>query len=74
MVTPDTDEFDWIPFYEELADRLVPFRTQQQQLIDFLRELRAEGLKILSLEDEDEAGNRLDFDKLCHLCLYRLDN
>ncbi len=50
--------FDWIPFYEELANKLVLYQPRQQELIDFLEELRAQGLKITPLEDKDETGRR----------------
>jgi hypothetical protein len=52
------DAFDWIPFYEELADKLVPFRSRQQELLQFLETLRADGLTITPLEDQDETGRR----------------
>ena len=50
--------FDWVPFYGELADKLVPFRSQQSQLIAFLQELRANGVKTTPIEDQDETGAR----------------
>ena len=52
------DNFDWIPFYEEIADKLVVFRTRQQELVQFLEKLRADGLTITPLEDKDETGRR----------------
>jgi len=52
------DTFDWIPFYEELADKLVAFRAEQQELVQFLEKLRADGLKITPLGDKDETGRR----------------
>jgi 5-methylcytosine-specific restriction protein B len=58
MDTLGANAFDWIPFYGELADKLVPFRSQQSQLIAFLQQLRAEGLTITPLEDQDETGAR----------------
>ena len=53
-----TDTFDWIPFFEELADKLVAFRAKQQDLVQFLEELRADGLTITPFEDKDETGRR----------------
>jgi hypothetical protein len=50
--------FDWIPFYEELADKLVAYRTRQPELIDYLENLRAQGCKITPLRDENEVGRR----------------
>ena len=49
----DKDGFDWIPFYEELANELVAYRARQKELIDFLQQLRAQGLTITPLDDED---------------------
>jgi len=54
----NTDTFDWIPFYEELADKLVAFRAKQQDLVQFLEKLRADGLKITPLDDKDDTGRR----------------
>ena len=54
----DTLVLDWIPFYEELADKLAAYRTRQQELIDFLEELRAQGCKVTPIEDKDETGHR----------------
>lgn len=48
-------DFGWIPFYEEMATRLVAYRDRQQELIDFLQELKNEGLPVPRLEDQDEA-------------------
>jgi 5-methylcytosine-specific restriction protein B len=50
--------FDWVPFYEELADKLVRYRDRQQDLIDILEKLRAQGLTITPLEDKDAGGRR----------------
>lgn len=50
--------FDWVPFYEELADRLVRYRERQRDLIDILENLRAQGLTITPLEDQDAGGRR----------------
>jgi len=50
--------FDWIPFYEELADQLVAYRNRQTDLIQVLEELRSQGCKITPLEDRDEKESR----------------
>ena len=49
--------FDWIAFYSELAVRLLSYRDRQSELINFLLELRSEGLVGISVEDRDERGN-----------------
>lgn len=48
-------DFGWIPFYEELATRLVPFRDRQEELIAFLTELKESGLPMPRLEDQDSS-------------------
>ena len=53
-----TETFDWIPFFEELADKLVAFRSNQQELLQFLEGLRADGLTITPLGDKDETGRQ----------------
>ena len=50
--------FGWIPFYDELAKKLVGYRLRQPELIKLLQELRVEGLPITPLDDRDESGNR----------------
>jgi len=52
----EKESFDWIPFYTELAGKLVAYRARQKELIEFLQELRAQGLKITPLEDQDKSG------------------
>lgn len=58
------DSFNWIPFYEELADKLVPFRSDQAALIRFLERLRANGLKMTPFEDRDGAGRRFPLEEI----------
>lgn len=45
--------FDWIPFYEELADSLLLWRNRQSELIAFLEELRRQNLVITPISDQD---------------------
>lgn len=54
----DQPNFDWIPFFGELAAALVEYRAKQQELIDFLKQLRDDGHHVIFLEDMDEHGNR----------------
>ena len=53
-------EYSWVPFYEELANRLTAYREPagQRELITQLEQLRAAGMPITPLEDKDDAGNR----------------
>ena len=43
--------FDWVPFFEELADKLVAYEDRQAELVAFLREAQ-----ISVAEDQHEAG------------------
>jgi len=52
------ETFTWIPFYEELADKLAAYRDRQGELIAFLKELQEKGRKITPLNDRDAQGNR----------------
>jgi len=58
------DRFDWIPFYEELAQKLVPYRYKQQELLGFLDELKTQGMTITTLEDRDEFDNRFPIQEI----------
>jgi len=51
-------EFTWIPYYRELAQRLLSYRSRQVELISFLESLRGKGLKITPLEDQDGSDRR----------------
>lgn len=48
--------FDWISFYEELANKLVGWRNRQSELIDFIETLRGQGLVVTPLEDHMDDG------------------
>lgn len=48
--------FTWIPFYKELAQKLIAFKDRQSELIDFLRDLKAEGLPSIPLHDKNNNG------------------
>jgi 5-methylcytosine-specific restriction protein B len=53
-----TGSFNWIPFYQELAKKLLEYRDRQGELIQFLEGLRTKGMVITPLEDKDAAGKR----------------
>ena len=40
--------FDWPPFYNELAKKLVPYRNRQPELLQFLKGLDTAGTPITS--------------------------
>ena len=50
--------FTWTEIYHELAVRLLEWRNQQQELIEFLESLRSQGLTITPLLDRDAEGQR----------------
>jgi 5-methylcytosine-specific restriction enzyme B len=61
MSNASLPRFTWVPFYEELAGRLIQYRGAegQQKLITFLEQLRAAGHTITPLEDKDATGKRV---------------
>jgi len=48
--------FTWIPLYEEMARKILEFEDRQAELLALLQELRAEGLKVIQLNDRDASG------------------
>jgi 5-methylcytosine-specific restriction protein B len=48
--------FTWIPIYEEIARKILAFENRQAELLDLLGKLRAEGLKVIQLNDRDASG------------------
>lgn len=51
--------FTWIPFYRELAIKILPFQDRQNELIEMLKELQAKLLPVVSLDDKDAKGNTI---------------
>lgn len=51
-------EFTWIPFYKELAGKLVHYQSRQKELIDFLDSILKMGIPSISVTDKDENGER----------------
>lgn len=45
--------FTWIPFYKELAQKLLSYKDKQSELIDFLDNLKNEGMPSIPLNDKD---------------------
>lgn len=54
----------WIPFYEELADKLVAYRKRQRELVALLEDLRAKGRTITPMLDRDATGRRFLVEEL----------
>lgn len=53
-----TNQFTWIPFYQELAKELANWENRQGELIAFLETLRQDGFVITPLNDKNKAGIR----------------
>lgn len=43
--------FTWIPIYKEIADKLLEFRTNRDELVDLLMKMENDNLKVISLND-----------------------
>jgi len=50
-------QFTWIPFYKELARKLLLYRDKQPELVDFLKGLNREGLPTIPLNDNSPNSN-----------------
>jgi 5-methylcytosine-specific restriction protein B len=48
--------FEWIAFYEELADVILAYRDRQDELIRLLGDIHAQGVPVVRLEDKDHSG------------------
>ena len=46
--------FTWIPFYTELAGKLLAYRDRQGELIALLKELKDQGIPVTRLIDKDK--------------------
>ena len=49
--------FTWIPIYSEIANKVLAFESRQDELLDLLREMRSEGMKVILLNDRDAEGD-----------------
>lgn len=57
--------FTWIPFYKELAHKLLDYKDKQSKLIDFLEELRDQkGLLIIPTKDIDSTGEEIRLNEI----------
>lgn len=45
--------FTWIPFYQELADKLLAYQGRQSELIAILKKLKDQGCPITAVADKD---------------------
>ena len=53
-----TNQFTWIPIYQEFAKELANWQNRQNELISFLENLRNDGFVITPLNDKSKAGIR----------------
>lgn len=56
--------FTWIPFYKELAQKLLAYKDKQNELIDFLEELKTEGIPSIPLNDKDVEDKDIKMDAI----------
>ncbi len=56
--------FTWIPIYSEIARKVLAFESRQEELLDLLREMRSEGMKVILLNDRDAEGTRIALEEI----------
>lgn len=56
--------FSWVPFYRELAERVLEFENRQDELLAVLREMQKEGLKTVPLDDDLSPTERVPLQEL----------
>jgi 5-methylcytosine-specific restriction protein B len=56
--------FSWIPIHRETATHLLGFRDKQPELLGLLAKMRDAGLTVISLNDQDAAGNAIELTEL----------
>ena len=71
---PMSTLFSWIPFYTELADRLLPWRDRQSDLIELLTKLRNAGHPVPELKDVDKGGSRIALAEIDPFTVFALFN
>jgi 5-methylcytosine-specific restriction endonuclease McrBC GTP-binding regulatory subunit McrB len=47
--------FSWVPLYTEIADKLLSFKNDRNQLIELLSSMYEDGLKVINLNDKLES-------------------
>lgn len=55
------EQFTWIPFFEELADKLLEYKNNRQALLDFIYKIPAKYVKYLHEEDGSELDDICPF-------------
>lgn len=70
----DTERFDWIPFYHELAEKLLGYENRQGELIQFVEQLREEGHTVTTLQDKDDSNRSFLMEELDPFTFYGIFN
>ena len=48
-------QFDWVPFYQEFADKLLPYKSNRQELIEKVRQMfEITGINMPLLEADNQ--------------------
>ena len=54
------NQFDWIPFYEEFADKLLAYKDNRQELIEKIKQVyEVTGIKLPTLERNENGDNEI---------------
>ena len=54
------NQFDWIPFYEEFADKLLVYKDNRQELIEKIKQVyEVTGIKLPRLERNEDGENEI---------------
>ena len=54
------NQFDWIPFYEEFADKLLAYKDNRQELIEKIKQVyEVTGIKLPTLERNEDGENEI---------------
>ena len=56
--------FTWIPFYKELAQKILTYKDKQSELIEFLNQLKDDGLPTIPLNDKDIDNKEIMLDAI----------
>ena len=55
-----SNQFDWIPFYEEFADKLLAYKDNRQELIEKIKHVyEVTGIKLPRLERNENGDNEI---------------
>ena len=63
-IVPSKSKFTWVAFYEELAEKLLDYKSRQPELIQQLKEMEKQGLPVIHLKDIDVGGNEIDLQEI----------